>query len=139
MKTTFPEEEIIQIVKKLCPNADNISNMAEGLVSQTYCFDNKNKKMVIQIGKELNVYKKEKYIHMNFHKNIHVRKVLRTGKIENGAYFCITEFINARKLQDLTHRELMPYLDHIMEQNKIGYNIEWIKKRLEEIANNFLK
>jgi hygromycin-B 4-O-kinase len=127
MKTTFSEEKIIKIVKNLYPNADNISNMVEGLVSQTYCFDCEHKKLVIQISKELNGYKKERYIYMNFHKDIHVRNVLKIGKLEKDVYFCITEFINAKKLQDLSHNELILYLNQVMEIFEVLANIDIAK------------
>jgi hypothetical protein len=106
MKTTFSEKQIIKIIKKLYPDANNIYNMTEGDTSQTYCFNNGNKKLVIQTSKDIQGYKKEAYIYKNFNKNIYVRKVLKIDKIENDIYYCITEFINAKRLQDLGINEL---------------------------------
>jgi hygromycin-B 4-O-kinase len=128
MKTTFSEKQIIQIIRKLYPDAVNINNMIEGDTSQTYCFDTENAKLVIQTGRDLQGYKKEAYIYKTFHNIINVRNVLRIDKVENDIYFCITEFINAERLQDLNSNELIKILEYIM-------NIFNILKKIDITGN----
>jgi hygromycin-B 4-O-kinase len=118
MKTTFSEKQFIQIIRRLYPNADNICNMAEGDTSQTYCFNAGNEKFVIQTSRDLQGYRKENYIYNKFHKNINVRKVLKTEEMENNIYYCITEFIDAKRLQDLNINDLKRNVDRIMETFK---------------------
>jgi hygromycin-B 4-O-kinase len=118
MKTTFSEKQFIQIIRRLYPNADNICNMAEGDTSQTYCFNAGNDKFVIQTSRDLQGYRKENYIYNKFHENINVRKVLKLEKMENNIYYCITEFIDAKRLQDLNANDLKRNVDRIMETFK---------------------
>jgi hygromycin-B 4-O-kinase len=89
--------------------------MIEGLESQTYCFNDGNAKLVIQTSKNVQGYKKEAYIYKMFYKYINVRNVLKIGKIENDVYYCITKFIKAKRLQDLSSGELEKNIGHIIK------------------------
>ena len=119
MKTAFSEKQIIKIIRRLYPDAINIFNMIEGDTSQTYCFDTENKKLVIQTSRDLQGYKKEVYVYKTFHNSINVRNVLKIDQLENNIYYCITEFINAKRLQDLKSHELIENLKCIMGIFKI--------------------
>jgi hygromycin-B 4-O-kinase len=115
MKTTFSEECIIQLIRKNYADANNIHNMTEGDTSQTYYFEARYKKFVFQTSRDLQGYKKEAYIYKKYHNRINVRNVLKIGNIADDIYYCITEFIDAKRLQDLETHELIANLEYIME------------------------
>ena len=141
MKTKYSEKKITQIVKNIYPNAKNMLNMIEGDTSQTYYFETEDKKLVIQTSKDIQGYKKEAYIYKLFSQIINVRKVLKMDKVENDIYYCITEYIDAKRLQDLESKELTKNVKYIMKifktlaEIKIPENIGFGYFNSEGIAN----
>jgi hygromycin-B 4-O-kinase len=141
MKTTFSEEQIIQLIRRNYADANNIYNMIEGDTSQTYYFESGCKKLVVQTSRDLQGYKKEAYIYKKYHNKINVRNVLKIDNVENDIYYCITEFINAKRLQDLKTRELISNLEYItgifqnLENIKIPENMGFGYFNSEGVAN----
>jgi hygromycin-B 4-O-kinase len=123
MKTTFSEKQIIQFIKDIYPNANNVYNMAEGDTSQTYCFNNDGQKLVFQTSTDLQGYKKEEYIYKNF-TSLNVRKVVKIDRITQNIYYCITEYIHAKRLQDLNKNDMTEKVSSIMEAFKILESVE---------------
>ena len=124
MKTQYNENEIFEIIKGIYPQAVNIHKMKEGLVSQTYYFENIDTSLVFQISKDMEGYKKENYVFQTFSNKIPVKNILNIDKYQDNIYFCISEYIDAKRLHDLSENEMNNNIIYIMNILKLLQNID---------------
>ena len=129
MKTGYSENDIIDIIKRIYPQATNIQKMNEGLVSQTYYFKNLGISFVFQISTDKLGYEKENYVFKTFSKDISVKNILKIENYQDDIYYCISEYIDAKRLHDLTTYEIKEKIFDIMDilETMKNINIDYNK------------
>ena len=124
MKTKFTELEVIEIIKNVYPRATNVKKMTEGLVSQTYFFANIDDQLVFQISKDIEGYYKEDYVYRTFSKYISVKEIQKIDNLYDDIYYCISKYIDAKRLHDLTLDEINQIEKNILETLELMKKIE---------------
>ena len=115
MKTQFSETEISRIIREMYPQAENIYGITGGLVSQTYCFTSRNTTYVFQISRDLEGYRKENYVDKSFSNYINVKNILKIDMLPDNSCYCISKYINARRLHDLAPGEIKENIHTIIK------------------------
>ncbi|MCL2045357.1 MAG: aminoglycoside phosphotransferase family protein [Oscillospiraceae bacterium] len=105
MKTNYSEAQIEKLIMKHYSNIANLESLSGGLVSQTFFFQSGDSRYVFQIGDRHEDYEKQHYIFSKFGKAIPVREVVGVHQTEDGAAYCFSNYIEGRKLFDLSDDE----------------------------------
>jgi len=112
-------------IQKHYPNATALTPLTGGLVSQTFSFRSNNEKYIFQTGGARDDYEKQRYVSKQYRGTLPVREVLRIHETDDGTAYCISRYIEGRKLFDLSDHErqelVMPIMDILsqMAQSEI--------------------
>jgi len=105
MKTNYSDAQIEKLIQKHYPDMAKLTPLSGGLVSQTFSFKSKTGKYVFQIGGKRSDYEKQLYMSKRYRDAFPVREVLSLHESDEGTAYCISSFIEGRKLFDLSDRE----------------------------------
>ena len=105
MRTNFSDAQVEHLIKKSYTDFAELTPLSGGLTSQTFSFHSDKKKYVFQIGGARNEYEKQLFISKRYGNIVPVREVLSVNETDNGIAYCISRFIEGRKLFDLSDRE----------------------------------
>ena len=129
MKTNFSDAQIEKLICNHYPDANDLTPLSGGLVSQTFSFQSGKNKYVFQIGGKRDDYDKQLYITGRYRNAFPLREVLYVKETDNGTAYCISRFIDGHKLFDFNDRERrelsLPVLDALsqMAQAEIPANV----------------
>lgn len=99
-------------------------DMQQGMESQVFGYSTNNKSFVIRLNREEDGFNKDHLCYELFSNHLPIPKIVAIGVFSADMYYCISEYVESKTLQDVPGNMLGTYLDKVLNVHQHLSQIE---------------